>query len=258
MTMRIHKAAAIGALLVLSGVQSTHAALFTFDAFDAGASTFGAATNAQAEAALFDAQAAGLGAVNAIDFSGVLGADDSRFLSIPEAQLAPGVSVTVTDGDPGTPDGMLNTSGGITAWSSPSAWSETSPEYILFGEFGVGEPASALTFNFADPVNFFGAYFWLGDFGAGNFTVNFDNGSSQTINLPSGPSGIGFVGFIDDMNLVSSVEFRTDPISNSLNLGVAIDDVRFGVASSVPEPGSLALLGLGLAAFGVRRQRQRG
>lgn len=41
------------------------------------------------------------------------------------------------------------------------------------------------------------------------------------------------------------------------NLSIYIDDFRLGSPTSVPEPASLALLGIGLAGLGVIRRKQR-
>jgi hypothetical protein len=70
---------------------------------------------------------------------------------------------------------------------------------------------------------------------------------STNVSVPSG--GSGFFGVISDTDVITRVS-----VNNTSAFDV-IDDVAFGTAS-IPEPGTLALFGLGLAGLGFARRRK--
>lgn len=73
------------------------------------------------------------------------------------------------------------------------------------------------------------------------------NGDAFSVSAPS--AAYGFFGITTD-TLFSSLTFTSD---NPYN---AFDDVSFGTANPVPEPGTLALLGIGLFGMGLARRRK--
>lgn len=66
-----------------------------------------------------------------------------------------------------------------------------------------------------------------------------------------------FVGFTADSAVIRNISITAFNPAGGNHPGFTIDDFTFGRGVSVPEPGSLALLGCGLAAIGVAARRAR-
>jgi hypothetical protein len=200
---------------------------------DLGAGPTDPRPSSDAAAAAFDAAAAGIGPLSTINF------EAAPLGSFSSLAAAPGVTVTGVDrlgndqtilnspDDPVHPqNGGFNTTAG--------------------GSHYVNMVGGTLTFTFASPTQFFGAYLTgvQTSFFADNITFN--DGASQTITVPgtgtTDTNGeIAFVGFTDVGKSISSITIHTgvpnDPASAFDVIGV--DDVRF---QAIPEPSPLSLV----------------
>lgn len=229
---------------LLPGV-AARASTFTYVANDDGVSPSGPFTNSDAERSLF------LGASGAITHgfghqtlgasSGTwLNGDGTWTLTLASASCCTASYTGVTKTQTGSAtDGfqVYNNGGNSTKW---------------LGIEGVG---SSVTFNNTTPTHSFGAYF-SGLNGSGHvLEFTFNDGTDQTIYLPSNFNGGVLYWGITDTNAFNN--FTITDLSGD-NFG--IDGISFNSASvsATPLPASLPLLlsGLGgLGLLGLRRKR---
>jgi hypothetical protein len=217
---------------------SAFGGIVTFIGSDVGASAPGSGSNTAA--ANFDAAASLIGTESFITFESPLVATNGA-----ANQTIPlGGNVSVSGGSidirntpvPGCGASLCgaNTTAGGSQW--------------------LDVDAGTATFTFVRPIQYFGAYFGgLQGNSAGQETITFSDGSSETVNIPELSSGFAFAGFTDAGASISSVSV------NMLGDIASIDDVRYGPLSPVPEPASGALLGgvflVGLIARMRRKSR---
>ncbi len=106
---------------------------------------------------------------------------------------------------------------------------------------------SSMGFTFHSSINSFGAYFTGIGTVAASVTLDFNDGSSQSIPLLGAASGgAAFYGFIDPGKRITFVEINEINVGNSRDI-FGIDDMEFTVTPPVAVPttgplGSLALL----------------
>lgn len=203
------------ALLLAVGAQA-NAALVVFSGSDQGATTPSVLVNSNETAALFAAATPG---ANTITF---------------ESSLPSGV--TVTGGTTAT--NCIGNSDNLYGFNTTL---DGANFRCVLGE--------SVTFTFTKAIDAFGLYITgLQSSLALNQTLTFTDGSSQSISPASISSGGAFLGFTDFGKSISSVTY------NAGNDVLALDDIRFHVAE-VPEPTTVALLGLGLLGFAASRRK---
>jgi PEP-CTERM motif len=223
------------------GAAPAHAALIAFAGTDDGAGSLATAPNSVAAAASFDAAVAVLGTKNIFTF------ESSPLGTFPSLTLASGVDLTGTNVN-GNNQSIVNTTSNISitppctdASCGYNTTSGGSKFLLLFG--------GTATFSFGAGTEAFGAY--LTGVQNGGETINFSDGTSESVAIPNPgfSGGTAFVGFMDAGKSIASITIN---VNNDI---VGVDDVRY-IASSVPEPASLALLGGALAGLALTRRRK--
>jgi hypothetical protein len=170
---------------------------------------------------------------------------------------APGVTITGTDIN-GNNQTIRDTS------NSPSFPTLDGFNTTPGGAYFLEVQAGTVTFTFATPTQFFGAYLTGVQTFFPSEDITFSDGTSELISVPeTGTSGsvgaVDFVGFTDAGKSISSITLNAGNAAQGADY-IGIDDVSYqsfaSTTSAVPEPDSIALLitgGLGLAAALRRR-----
>lgn len=235
--MRARTIAAAALFSLIAG--AAEAAPIIFTAADPGAGPGMPFPNSAAEAAAFDAGASGTRTLVTFEAAPV-----GSFTNL---TIAPGVTINGTDFS-GNPQQILNMPSPSCGGPGILCGFNTTPagsEYVqLFG--------GSLTYSFGAPIDAFGAF--LTGVNLAGETIRFNDGSSETLTIPNSGGGVEFFGFTDAGRQISSITARVDVGSFADIIGM--DDVRFfTAATAVPEPTSLAVLGIGLVGLGLCRRR---
>lgn len=90
----------------------------------------------------------------------------------------------------------------------------------------------------------------------GGFTAS---SSGATVDVLADGGLVYFIGIVDDMGgTFTSADIVTSQFAPDVFFDYTVDDIIIarGGVTAIPEPGSLAILGLGLVGFGIARRRQ--
>ena len=237
--------------LSLLAAGPARAQLVTFTATDSGAGPGSTPVNSNAKAAQFDAAAALLGPMGLITFES---APVGPYTSL---TVAPGVTLTGLDVT-GSPQKINNTP------NFPTNPALDGFNTTLGGAKYAEAVGGTLTFTFATPVQAFGAYFT----GIQPFffqdTLTFNDGTSESINIPAADAssgGVSFAGFTDRGRLITQVTINSTNPATGAGDFIGVDDVRFGPVPAVPEASTTVsfglLLALGLGGLVVSAKRRK-
>jgi hypothetical protein len=209
---------------------TANAAIVTFTGLDPVANSTDPRPNSNLAAAAFDAAAGALGPESTITFEGLPLGAFTNLLVTPGVNVG-GPFVSIRDTPLCLPDRLCG-------YNTTAAGDQF---LSMFGQ--------TATFTFATPISAFGFYY------SGvqePETIQFSDGTPQllTMPFPSTDGGVEFFGVTDAGKQISSFTV------NALTDIVGIDDVRFVGSRSIPEPATLALLGLSVAALGFSRRHK--
>lgn len=130
--------------------------------------------------------------------------------------------------------------GGVTG--TDALFTDGTRSWGVGGVFGADFPA---TITFSTPVNAVG-FDILGELTVATLLEISINGGSPILSLGT---GVPFIGIVDLTSPIFSVTIS----QNAQSDGMGIDRLQYG--ASVPEPGSMSLLALGVGVFALSRRR---
>ena len=120
--------------------------------------------------------------------------------------------------------------------------------------------ARGITFTFTTPIQFFGVWLTGTQINFFQDTVTFNDGSSQTINVPqtgtdASHGAVNFIGFTDAGKSITGVTITAGFVTAGDFIG--IDDLSYQTAASVPEPASLGMVLAGFLGLGFAYRRHK-
>lgn len=211
MNLKALSSTSVLALSLLAGPAQAVPIIYT--AYDEGSTSLAGSPNASAAAASFDAA---LGSHTLIDFESALPAD-----------------VSLTGSTVGS---------AATRCSTPDRHCYATSGSSLAAGNGAG-------FDFATPIDAFGAYFTGWQISTQTLTLTYAGGATEVLDMGSGGrGGTRFFGFIDGGAQIVSISY------DSASDFTGFDDLRLR-AVNVPEPAGMALFGAAFAGFARRRCR---
>jgi len=250
--MRLQSKLSSTIFILAVSLATASASVVTYSGEDIMPTTTSAHPISAAAAASFATAVGTLGTSSLVTFEGdALG-------SFSHLTIAPGVTMNGTDYN-GANQTIRNTS------NSPTIPTLDGYNTTPGGAYFVEMQAGTLTFTFASPIDAFGAYFSGVQYFFSGESIQFSDGTSETISIPEAGTngGIGaldFVGFTDVGKSITSITIdagtSTDPGADY----IGVDDVQFLTipSTSAPEPSSIGLAvsgSIGLALLMLRRRR---
>jgi hypothetical protein len=234
--------------LAFAGSTGAFAGVTTFTGTDLGVGPGGAHPLSDAAAAAYDAST---GPQTVITF------ESSPVASFTDLNPSPGVDITGIDrfGN----DLFVSNTPNLPTGPALDGFN-TTPGGSNYLELQGGN----VVFSFANPISSFGAYFTGVQPEFVTDTISFNDGTSQSFDVPAGDSsdgGVSFAGFNDPGASISSITIFAGNPNGWDDIG--IDDVQFTpqpVTTTTPEPSSLTVLVLAALGLGglitTARKRQ--
>lgn len=227
--------AILAGVFATAAIGTAHATISIYSGQDNAAPTTGPFPNSAAAQASFLAAASGHGPTQTITYENLATGYYSPIAA------GPGVSIGLTGPNFGSGfSGISNvTSGNLYGFNTTSGGSQW-----------LGAPGGSATFTFAMPTYSFGTFLTglqTSFSGTDGLQITFNDGTAQLLTpLINTDGGAQYFGF------TTTSPFTSVTLTNLTNDAWGIDDTTFnGRAFSVPEPGSLGLLGFGALLMGV-------
>lgn len=178
------------------------------------------------------------------------------FDSSPVGAIASGTVITSQYASLGVTFSALEDGNTVSTWAATQFAASTAGaghagNSLWNCNVGCGPRADIIRINFAAPVN---GVSWSVD-SEGGLPITFNAYSATNVLLQSVQVTSTWPNFAPASFSVSGIA-RIDALQPSDTWGWSMDNLQFTSGSTVPEPGSLALAGLTLAAAGLVRRRR--